>query len=340
MQQLGGQLVPLEILQRLAERLDNACSSTDPATPRGCDDPVRRPAHASAVTRVSRVHFAINCDALLHRPRRPRLAGRSHGPTAGCGGVGAAHRLRPRRRRLRLGLQGSRRAHRRVLFVIIGTSHYSPHRFTLTRKHFRTPLGIVPTDGSFIDRLVEALRRRPVRRRVWPHLPEHSIELEVVLLQYLYEGTAVIRIVPLVVGSSTIASPAARSHAGSQDDIGRMVTALRAAEAETPEPICYLISGDLAHIGPKFGDDEPVAEPFLGAQPGAGQSDLRQAEAADPVSLLPRHRRRRRRPPHLRPAADVHRSGSDPAEGGESAALRTLCSSARIRKRELRERGV
>ena len=33
------------------------------------------------------------------------------------------------------------------------------------------------------------------------HLPEHSIELEVVLLQYLYEGKRPFRIVPLVVGS-------------------------------------------------------------------------------------------------------------------------------------------
>ena len=29
-------------------------------------------------------------------------------------------------------------------------------------------------------------------------------------------------------------------------------------EDETQEPICYLISGDLAHIGPKFGDPDPV----------------------------------------------------------------------------------
>src|SRR5438105_678492 len=41
-----------------------------------------------------------------------------------------------------------------ALFVIIGTSHYSPHRYTLTRKHFQTPLGVVPTDQDYIDRLV------------------------------------------------------------------------------------------------------------------------------------------------------------------------------------------
>src|SRR5262245_21027493 len=40
------------------------------------------------------------------------------------------------------------------LFVIIGTSHHSAHRFTLTRKHFKTPLGIAQTDQRTIDRLV------------------------------------------------------------------------------------------------------------------------------------------------------------------------------------------
>src|SRR5205814_3982684 len=70
------------------------------------------------------------------------------------------------------------------LFVIIGTSHYSSERFTLTRKDFKTPLGIVPTDQEYIDRLVkhygDGLFDDPLA-----HLPEHSIELEVVFLQYL-----------------------------------------------------------------------------------------------------------------------------------------------------------
>ena len=39
------------------------------------------------------------------------------------------------------------------LFVIVGTSHYSGERFTLTRQHFKTPLGVVPTDQKYIDRL-------------------------------------------------------------------------------------------------------------------------------------------------------------------------------------------
>src|SRR5262249_55519986 len=86
------------------------------------------------------------------------------------------------------------------LFVIVGTSHYSPERFTLTRQNFKTPLGVVPTDQAFADRLVESygdgLFDDP-----FAHVPEHSIELEVVFLQYLFEKVRPIRIVPLVVGS-------------------------------------------------------------------------------------------------------------------------------------------
>jgi MEMO1 family protein len=113
------------------------------------------------------------------------------------------------------------------LFVIVGTSHYSNHRFTLTRKDFKTPFGIVPTDQAFVDRLVNHYGDGLFDDEA-AHLPEHSIELEVVFLHYLYadEGRGVrgegrrmmldgskslpsplvpnpspLRIVPLVVGS-------------------------------------------------------------------------------------------------------------------------------------------
>ncbi len=137
------------------------------------------------------------------------------------------------------------------LFVIIGTSHYSPNRFTLTRKNFQTPLGVVPTDQDYINRLVAHFGSGLFDDEWLAHLPEHSIELEVVFLQYLYEHVRPIRIVPLVVGSfgDCILN---RCQPAGQPDIARMIEALRRVEAETSEPICYIISGDLAHIGPGF----------------------------------------------------------------------------------------
>jgi AmmeMemoRadiSam system protein B len=165
------------------------------------------------------------------------------------------------------------------LFVIIGTSHHSLHRFTLTRKHFETPLGITPTDQDYIDRLVRHYGPGLFDDEWQAHLPEHSIELEVVFLQYLYEDRRPIRMVPLVVGSFYDCVEDMRSPV-QYDDIGRMVRALQLVEQEVQEPICYIISGDLAHIGPKFGDRTPVREPVVTFSRQQDQAILQRAESA------------------------------------------------------------
>src|SRR5207249_4750397 len=166
------------------------------------------------------------------------------------------------------------------LFVIVGTSHYSGERFTLTRQNFKTPLGVVDTDQKFVDRLVEhygsSLFDDPLA-----HIPEHSIELEVVFLQYLFEKVRPIRIVPMVCGSfqDCVASGEEPAKGG---DVARMIAALRKAEAEAGEPVCYVISGDLAHIGPKFGDAGRVSESQLTVSRVQDQALLARAEKVDP----------------------------------------------------------
>jgi hypothetical protein len=166
-----------------------------------------------------------------------------------------------------------------ALFVIVGTSHYSAERFTLTRKDFKTPLGIVHTDQQYIDRLVAYYGEGLFEDEI-AHLPEHSIELEVVFLQYLYENLRPFRIVPLVVGSFHDAIQSGVPPRV-QEDIGRLIEALRRADAETGEPICYIISGDLAHLGPKFGDPHPVGDTFLTHSREQDQALLRYTEATD-----------------------------------------------------------
>lgn len=165
------------------------------------------------------------------------------------------------------------------LFVIIATSHYSRSRFTLTRQDFLTPLGRAVTDGDYIDRIATVYGDEAFADP-FAHFPEHSIELEVVLLQYLYERHRPFRIVPLLVGSfgdsvEDQASP------GQQDDIARMLAALTVAEAEAGEEICYIISGDLAHIGPKFGDAAPVHPEQLQASRAQDDRLLEHAQRVD-----------------------------------------------------------
>ena len=170
------------------------------------------------------------------------------------------------------------------VFVVVATSHHSLHRFTLTRQHFETPLGVAENDQAYVDRLAneygDGVFDDPVA-----HLPEHSVELEVVLLQYLLEGHRPFRIVPLLVGSFGDCLDEGRPPAEAAD-IGRMVAALRTAEAACGEPVCYLISGDLAHIGPKFGDKARVADPWLSESRTRDRAILGRIEAADPAGYF------------------------------------------------------
>lgn len=166
------------------------------------------------------------------------------------------------------------------LFVIIGTSHYSQQRFTLTRKDFETPLGIVPTDQHAVDALVRHYGPGLFDDEWLAHLPEHSIELEVVFLQYLFRAHRPLRIVPLVVGSF-FDCVAAGDPPGNRPDIARMARALRQMEADLGEPVCYLISGDLAHLGPKFQDPLRLDSARLLRSRQQDLALLHRAEAAD-----------------------------------------------------------
>jgi AmmeMemoRadiSam system protein B len=282
--QAGGELLPLEVFTDLVEKLDEAMLLDGPRFRERLASPVREPSCIGC--------YPGDPDALRRQLRRL---------FTGPDGPGLPGTPRPDGR-LRAALVphidysrggvtytwGFKEVVERTdasLFVIIGTSHYSAHRFTLTRKHFKTPLGVAPTDQAYIDRLVARYGDGLFDDEYQAHLPEHSIELEVVFLQYLYEDRRPIRIVPLVVGSfaDCVADGGLPS---AQDDVRRMVEALRVVEAETPEPICYLISGDLAHIGPKFDDPDPVDDRQLAHSLEQDQAILRQAEKADPAGYF------------------------------------------------------
>jgi AmmeMemoRadiSam system protein B len=260
----GGQTLPLELLQDLAEKLDGALMLDGPRFRERCREqlagPVREPS-------------CIGCYEAEPAALRRQLTDLFTGP----GGPGLPRTQQPDGR-LRAALiphidyqrggktyaWGFKEVFERTdasLFVIIGTAHQSTHRYTLTRQDFKSPLGIARTDQDFIDRIVTHYGDGLFDDEV-AHIPEHSIELEVVLLQYLYEGRRDIRIVPLLVGNFTDCVVTG-SLPRFRPDIGRMIEALGKAEAETPESVCYIISGDLAHIGREFGDPQLLDEPFL-----------------------------------------------------------------------------
>src|SRR5262249_4050412 len=227
----AGKPLPLEKLASLARRLDEALFLDGPIFRARLDSPVREPScigcYEGDPDRLRR-----QLERLFTGPDGPGMPSQKKPD----GRLHAA--LIPHIDYRRGGTSyawGFKEVYERAdasLFVIIGTSHYSPHRFTLTRKNFKTPLGIVPTDQAYIDKLVASYGTGLFDDEL-AHLPEHSIELEVVFLQYLYAGKRDnLRIVPLVVGSfgDCVTEGTRPTDA---NDIGRMIAALRKVEAAT-----------------------------------------------------------------------------------------------------------
>jgi AmmeMemoRadiSam system protein B len=164
------------------------------------------------------------------------------------------------------------------IFVILGTAHYSGHRFTITQRDFETPLGKVVTDRDYV-RLIAENYGDGLFDDEPAHWPEHSIELQVLFLQYCFPDRP-FRIVPIVVGSFHDCIVQERLPE-EMPDIAQMLVALQTAERESGARVFYIASGDLAHIGPKFGDPSPVHTEWLEESRHRDQALLARMAASD-----------------------------------------------------------
>ncbi|MDR3637482.1 MAG: AmmeMemoRadiSam system protein B, partial [Isosphaeraceae bacterium] len=147
-------------------------------------------------------------------------------------------------------------------FVILGVAHQPcRRRFALTRKDFSTPLGVAMTDRDYVERIA-ALAGDEFFDDELAHRSEHSVEFQVVFLQYLLGSRRPFTIVPILVGSF---HDLLRRGADPIDapDVRKFVEALRAAEAASGKKVAYIGGIDLCHVGPEFGDREPVDGPTL-----------------------------------------------------------------------------
>jgi MEMO1 family protein len=148
------------------------------------------------------------------------------------------------------------------LFVIFGTAHQPTSvPFPLTLKDYETPFGIVETDKAFVRALA---RRYPTDLLAdeFAHRSEHSIEFQVLFLRYVLGPARKFRVVPILVGSfhecvERQINPAEMVH------IADFIQAIREVATERMASVCYIVGGDLAHVGMKFGDQGRLTPAFL-----------------------------------------------------------------------------
>jgi AmmeMemoRadiSam system protein B len=143
------------------------------------------------------------------------------------------------------------------VFVIFGTCHAGMEEpFALTRKDFDTPFGPVAVDQDFVEALT---RRTPLDcfAAELAHRNEHSIEFQTVFLRHLFGGRRDIRIVPVL---TSFAHEAMMTGESPEDDprVRGFLDALTETAAASRRRVAWIAGADLAHVGPRFGDAEPL----------------------------------------------------------------------------------
>ena len=152
-------------------------------------------------------------------------------------------------------------------FFIIGTAHFEAMQtFIFCEKDFATPLGIAETDREFIQLIKRRLKDRSSRTDL-THRLEHSLEFQVLFLQHLFAGKKKFRIIPLLVGSfQHIILSQTSPH---EDPLIRdFIEVVRTTLSEQGKQVCFITGGDMAHLGPRYGDHEfydAIREPDIKA---------------------------------------------------------------------------
>lgn len=208
--------------------------------------PVREAVHAGAAYPDERDAIeALFSERLIGTAnpdeRRPLAVAAPHvSPEGGLASYAAAYRLLP--------------MDEDTTFVILGTSHYgAPERFGTTKKPFATPLGTVEVDTDVLTDF-QSHAGDAVLDEDYCHRSEHSIELQVVFLQYHLSRP--FRIVPILCGPF-LESLESGKPPESRESNRRAFAALAELHAKH-ENLVWILGVDMAHIGTRYGHREPA----------------------------------------------------------------------------------
>ena len=145
------------------------------------------------------------------------------------------------------------------LAIILGTDHAGGDcKITPTLQNYATPWGPIPTDRDLATSLAAGLGGDSAFDEEEHHIKEHSVELALVWLHYLVRkanrnGKGP-RVLPILCGHmGSYVHGVGETEGGARLDfvageIKRVMESRRTL---------VIVAGDLAHVGPAFGDPEP-----------------------------------------------------------------------------------
>lgn len=177
------------------------------------------------------------------------------------------------------------------LAILLGTDHHGAENdFTLTRQHYSTPLGLLPTDREVVDAVAAAVGEEAAFAGELRHRGEHSIELAAVWLRHR-RGEQPLPTVPILCG------PLSRFTHGDADpetdeSLNTFLSTLRRVLAGRRALV--IAAADLSHVGPAF-DGPPLDARGRAELTAADDLLLQRVCAGDAGGFLAAIRRERNR---------------------------------------------
>ena len=151
------------------------------------------------------------------------------------------------------------------IIILLGTSHQASNSlFQLTKKSFACPLGVIPNATDSVQRIAEAYGEQRSFRDEYLHRKEHSLELQIPLLNYA-KPEADISLIPILVSSFypyVVAGREPKEHeevAVLIESISEEILRLQRAGKR----VSFHCGIDLAHMGQAFGDEGRLTEEML-----------------------------------------------------------------------------
>lgn len=147
------------------------------------------------------------------------------------------------------------RSTNKPLIVVFGTCHHGTDAiWNISLKDFETPLEIVPVSRE----LRTLIRDNNVLHHYideWPHRNEHSIELQVPLIQFNMQND--FELLPIITGSMHNYIEGIMDI--SDETLTALIVNLQNVLKEYGKPCLFIAGADLAHIGAQFGDPYPLS---------------------------------------------------------------------------------
>jgi predicted class III extradiol MEMO1 family dioxygenase len=207
------------------------------------------------------------------------------------------------------------------LIVLIGCDH-SAHdpTVTLTSKHFATPLGELKTDVGFVETLIADAKARAdtlaemLTREEAHHRGEHSLEFLAVWLSFVLDWRRKNRIngdseeqpliLPVLCGSLHELAVNAPSRDDKLepiqttrflDEFAQLLQHRIGERQAGGQSVLWICAADLAHVGPRFGDAEPLSESDRDSLERRDRETLKPVLSGDAQGFLAEIRRERDR---------------------------------------------